>query len=346
MPKFQLAPNSTRITQVPLLKRLLPELAHTESPDPNDVYLEFSSPAVSPGFLQAKTALYMNQENLFAPATDALNVVNRKLAHSKLPRIPLNAMTTGYNIPLKGLTRPDSYRLINRISRGEHPRHFAMTSSRVTGTNVLSLPAFLMFYNLSELEDGVQFAAHPKQRFCCAVLSNATATDRIAFIQQLSKYKSVDIFGKSALTNRTDPEFPVVEYGTYGQKAILTQLVRDNSKFFSQYKFVVCFENSFADDYVSEKIVNAIRGHTIPIYRGAANVGDYFDPESFVGYESSTRSYKRMIDKIIYLDQHDDAYQAMLNRPYISPLGTQNIETKVGEAHEMMRRISSIAQKL
>ena len=59
-----------------------------------------------------------------------------------------------------------------------------------------------------------------------------------------------------------------------------------NSALFKKYRFVICFENSFADEYITEKLPNVMFSGGIPIYRGAPNIGKYFNTESFINFEN------------------------------------------------------------
>ena len=45
----------------------------------------------------------------------------------------------------------------------------------------------------------------------------------------------------------------------------------------SEYKFVICFENSEEDAYITEKIINPLLANVIPVYWGNKRIGDYFN---------------------------------------------------------------------
>jgi len=49
------------------------------------------------------------------------------------------------------------------------------------------------------------------------------------------------------------------------------------------YKFCLCYENNMGeDDYITEKIFDAMRSNTVPIYWGAPNIDSYVDPGAFI----------------------------------------------------------------
>jgi len=57
----------------------------------------------------------------------------------------------------------------------------------------------------------------------------------------------------------------------------------------SSYKFVLAFENSNCEGYVTEKVYNALLADAIPIYMGASDIDDYAPPGSMIkvtDYES------------------------------------------------------------
>jgi hypothetical protein len=69
---------------------------------------------------------------------------------------------------------------------------------------------------------------------------------------------------------------------------------------FSKYKFIICFENSKTDGYITEKIFNAYMAGCIPIYDGAPNIGKYLEPETFLHYDENLLSNIEMIDQEKY----------------------------------------------
>jgi hypothetical protein len=51
---------------------------------------------------------------------------------------------------------------------------------------------------------------------------------------------------------------------------------------FKPYKFVIAMENKQRAGYFTEKIVNAALANAVPVYWGAQDMGEYFNPKSFV----------------------------------------------------------------
>ncbi len=140
------------------------------------------------------------------------------------------------------------------------------------------------------------------EKFCFFAVSGPFNVDRIKFFLKLSRYKKVDSFG--LLLNNS---------GALGSR----ERFHENYKKIKGYKFVICFENSHAENYITEKIFQAVMGNAIPIYRGAPNIGEYFNTKSFINYEDCGSSYAKMLERVIELDQDDEKYLEMLNEPFL-----------------------------
>jgi hypothetical protein len=79
---------------------------------------------------------------------------------------------------------------------------------------------------------------------------------------------------------------------------------------YSKYKFTLAFENSFAADYVTEKLYEPLTAGSVPVYRGTEDVaelapapGCYIDARSF----ASARELGAYLN---HLDTHDEEYLA------------------------------------
>jgi hypothetical protein len=78
-------------------------------------------------------------------------------------------------------------------------------------------------------------------------------------------------------------------------------------KIFSQYKFIVCFENSHTPGYISEKIFNGLMAHTIPIYDGAPDIDKFINKQRFVCCD------KNIINKIKFLKDNEKLYNHIVS---------------------------------
>lgn len=91
---------------------------------------------------------------------------------------------------------------------------------------------------------------------------------------------------------------------------------KDSSKadFQRKCKFTLCFESTKHDGFVTEKITDAFFADTIPVYFGSEEVFSIFNREALI-YCPSREAFRETIERIVSLDQNDDAYLRMLNQP-------------------------------
>jgi len=136
-----------------------------------------------------------------------------------------------------------------------------------------------------------------KKKFCCMLVSNPKAKERIAFFHKLSQYKKVDSAGRF-LNN--------IGYS-----------VDNKMEFIKDYKFVISFENSSYPGYTTEKLIEPMFANSIPVYWGNPDVAIDFNTKSFVNI-NDFKSYDEAIKYIIELDNDDDKYLAMASEPWLN----------------------------
>jgi hypothetical protein len=83
---------------------------------------------------------------------------------------------------------------------------------------------------------------------------------------------------------------------------------------FNMYKFIICFENSITDGYITEKIFNVFLSKSIPIYNGAPNICDFINKDSFINFEDTDGFY----NKIKLLSSNENEYNNIINSNKIS----------------------------
>jgi hypothetical protein len=156
---------------------------------------------------------------------------------------------------------------------------------------------------LIEPKPPVEALLAQKTKFCCALISNARAPERLRFMEKLSKYKKVDSGGKVA--NNIGHVVPHTVNGKNGKL-----------EFIKDYKFVLAFENQSHPGYTTEKIYEPMTVHSIPLYWGDPCVGRDFNIRSFVN--CSDDRWDAAIERIIAIDSSEDEYRAMLREPYFN----------------------------
>ncbi len=224
------------------------------------------------------------------------------------------------NISL-GLMRRQYYNYVKSLSKKKSINEYAIICNDIKGSNILNLPFFFQVNKIVDSFDRLKNKSRTdlskRKKFCCIIFGNGSAFDRISFFEQLSKYKKVDCFSGTKYAN--------------AKSELLSNFWEDNSEFYSQYKFVICFENSFKREYITEKLPNVMLDGPIPIYRGAQNVNEYFDTKSFINYDDYGKSYAKMIEKIIELDQDDVKYKEFVSRPWMNKKNILKMDKKQKE---------------
>ena len=115
-----------------------------------------------------------------------------------------------------------------------------------------------------------------RKKFCAAVISNFNYSNgfRINFINELSKYKNVDMGGQ--------------------YKNNVGGAIKDKIKFLSHYKFSIAMENSEGQGYVSEKILDSFMAGTIPIYYGGYTIDEFINPKSYILIKNENDMLKKI----------------------------------------------------
>ena len=135
--------------------------------------------------------------------------------------------------------------------------------------------------------------------FCAGVISNFQSGDffRFKFIDELNKYKKVDMGGKFK--------------NNVGGRVI------DKIKFLTSYKFSIAMENSGSDGYLSEKIFQSFLSGTIPIYYGDYMLEEYFNPKSFILIKGE-KDLQNKINYIKRIDNDEQLYKSILKEKVIN----------------------------
>ncbi len=138
-----------------------------------------------------------------------------------------------------------------------------------------------------------------KMKFCNYVISNAISDPaRDKMIDLLEGYKHVDSGGRY----RNNVGGPV----------------KDKIEFEKDYKFTMCFENSSARGYTTEKIVEAFAGCTVPIYWGNPDIASEFNPKAFINCHDF-ESFEDVLEEVRRIDGDDERFMEMIHEPVLAP---------------------------
>jgi hypothetical protein len=149
-------------------------------------------------------------------------------------------------------------------------------------------PKYTIPYN--EINDN-RFIRNPKDKFC-SIVFNSTSPNRYEMIEELSKYKKVDCFGKP--------------FGNwfYGEDKKLETI--------SNYKFNICFENSIHPGYYTEKLIHAKIAGCVPICWSDKLISNDFNEKSFINLSDFNDVFE-LSQYIIELDKNEEKYNQIRN---------------------------------
>lgn len=132
-----------------------------------------------------------------------------------------------------------------------------------------------------------------KTQFCALVANNPEGL-RINLYHSISHYKQLDGYGNMFRNPLRQSKFDVLQH----------------------YKFCLCPENSVYDGYVTEKLIDAYAGGTIPIYSGTISVDADFHSGAYLNY-MDTKDMDWFVKAIQAIDESKEIYEDMYSRPLL-----------------------------
>jgi len=148
-----------------------------------------------------------------------------------------------------------------------------------------------------------------KDKFCVMIAGNPEGL-RINLFHSISKYKQVDGYGNMFGRALRQSKFDVLK----------------------EYKFCLCPENSIYDGYITEKLIDAYAGGTVPIYSGDVSVIDDFNDGAYINYQF-VRNMDSLVKKVIRTNEAIDVYQDIYKQPLLLK------EPKLDDAIQFVRSI-------
>ncbi len=175
--------------------------------------------------------------------------------------------------------------------------------------NMRCFPWCAEHVKLSKERDFIVAEAESKTGFCNFIYSNAKSADpiRMEFFEKLSKYKQVDSGGRCCNN--------------------IGYFVKDKIEWQRRYKFSIAFENSAKSGYTTEKIIEPLVAHTIPIYWGDPRVCEEFNVNRFINY-ADYPCMDAVIDRVRELDNDHDQYLNMLSQPWFPDTAPVPVDQK------------------
>jgi hypothetical protein len=180
--------------------------------------------------------------------------------------------------------------------------------SSMTHANIVDLPLFVYYIHVNNFMDKLirrPIIRRVPDKFCCFIVSNGKCAIRNKMFEVLNQYKKVHSYGK--FNNNMNFNLPL-DYWT-----------DEFREFISQYKFIICFENSKFGTYSTEKIVNPYLAGIIPIYWASSHIHNVFNSQSMLFLDNEDAvSYQILLNRIIELDKSDYKYLEFVNRPILN----------------------------
>jgi hypothetical protein len=83
----------------------------------------------------------------------------------------------------------------------------------------------------------------------------------------------------------------------------------------NKYKFILCFENSYGNGYITEKIFNCFFANSIPIYKGSPIIENYINTNAFISLENGEYD---IFEKIRNINTNPNLFNNIINQNKIS----------------------------
>lgn len=198
----------------------------------------------------------------------------------------------------------------------------------VFGDRYMRLPFYMLYQDAYEraLNRNGNFQTAgcdlSNRKFCCYVISNALADSfRNDLIGELEKYKTLGSGGR--LNNNVGGP------------------VEDKLDFISKYKFCLCFENSSAAGYTTEKILEGFAGGCVPVYWGNPDISSEFNEKAFINCNKFS-SIENVIDEIKRVDNDAELYISMAKEPIFTEQSTGKREEIEKRLHQFFSAIFAL----
>jgi GR25 family glycosyltransferase involved in LPS biosynthesis len=156
--------------------------------------------------------------------------------------------------------------------------------------------------------------------FCAFVVTNPLNPIRNDSFFWLSRYKEVHSAGR--LFNNVGD---VIYAGLGGGGGELKK-----HEFLKNYKFSLCYENSSAEGYTTEKLLHAKAAGCIPIYWGDPKVARDFNSSGFLNAQSVANS-EELIELVRSIDENPEKYRAMYNEPLLDSFRFELVRRRLSE---------------
>ena len=133
------------------------------------------------------------------------------------------------------------------------------------------------------LKDASNARAPPFQLPAATFMASNCASTRAAQVSAIARRFPVVAMGSCKPPGTLKPNMTMLRQ----QNNLRGSRVANKVKAIKQYMFHLSYENSVHEGYMTEKIIDALQAHTIPIYYGAPDAKDFLPHNSFLKHEKS-----------------------------------------------------------
>lgn len=138
-----------------------------------------------------------------------------------------------------------------------------------------------------------------KEYFCDFIYSHPNGT-REKIFEKLCEYKRVE----SAGTYLNNMDGYAVGYGD------------EKMEFIKKCKFTITCESFAYRGFITEKITDAFKSFSIPIYVGSPNIGQFFNEKAFIN--ANGKSFDEILEIVKRYDSDDELYlQTLMENPLL-----------------------------
>jgi hypothetical protein len=186
------------------------------------------------------------------------------------------------------------YKHFNKYGRNNNPliHHYIYNDvSHLTGNFIPAVYGRISYFHniwndYNDIRSSVPFKY---KKFCLFTSKNLLNSNKRIVLNELSKLGVIDTLDMYNIKDKT----------CYHSRELISV--------YSKYKFIICFENSNTDGYVTEKIFNVFLSGSIPIYDGAPNIKDYVNVNSILLFDNN------IINKVKLL-MNEDIYKNVVKK--------------------------------
>jgi hypothetical protein len=115
---------------------------------------------------------------------------------------------------------------------------------------------------------------------------------RAEYVSEMMRHLQIDSYGRT-LRNKELPD-------DRGRETKLDTIAR--------YKFTIAIENSFTQDYVTEKFYDPLVVGSVPVYLGAPNIEDFVPGDHCFIKVSDFAGPRELAEYLLMLDRDDEEY--------------------------------------